>query len=142
MTSKSNFSFAVRLLLCAGVALVLAFVLQLVPFSFRRTFIGGSVFTGPEMSLLEILIGFLDSTIVTTVVLLSLRRPMRWLVAVAVVVQIGLVETSYGFRQGGERLFELMIRYSEDFGVIAGGLFAIYLANRIVATRSAKSPSG
>ena len=113
------------------ISAVLVFVMQLLPFSFRRLLIDSAVLTGPELGALEITIGFANSLIVTAICLAILKRPVIQIVVAALLSQIAWIEWSYSFRQGGNTLVEALLRYSEHVGVIVGAITAAFLFVRV-----------
>lgn|SRR3990172_8520407 len=119
-----------RIVLSLLIAAVVAYIVQAVPISFRKLLIGPAILTAPELGALEILVGFLNSLILSTVCLLILRRPVMHVTAAAVISQILWVEWAYGFRQGGETFAEAILRYTEHVGVILGAMVAAYLFAR------------
>ena len=136
---ESRYSNALRILACVILAALITFVLQVLPFSLRRILIGSGVFTGPELAFLEIVVGAVNSFIVTMICLFGLRRPILWLITAAVVVQILGIEMAYGFRQGGATLAEAILRYTEHVGAIVGAAVSFWVHRMLTRGRSSAS---
>ena len=121
-------SVVVRIVLAFLIAVVADYAIQAVPFSFRKLLIDSAVLTGPELGTLEIIVGFLNSIIVTGVCLAFLKRPVIHIAATAAVAQILWIEWMYGFQQGGETWSTAILRYMEHVGVALGAGAVAFLS--------------
>jgi hypothetical protein len=139
MPSESRRSDPLRIVTCVILAALITFILQVLPFSVRRVLIGSGVLTGPEVAALEVLAGTVNSLIVTAVCLIALRRPRLWLAIAAFAVQVFAVELAYRFRQGGDTINEVLLRYTEHVGILIGATFALWLYKSIAARRHTSS---
>lgn len=135
----SNRVAVMRTAIAFFIAVVVALILQVLPFSLRRILIEPPVFTGPELWALECAVGFLNSLAVTAICLTILRRPASYISAASIVAQILWVEWAYGFRQGGGPVMQTFLRYAEHVGIVAGALAAAFCFSWIIAKRHARS---
>jgi hypothetical protein len=82
------------------IAAVAAYVVQALPVSFRGLLISSHVLTGPELGVLEIFVGLLNSFIVTFICLIILKRPVVAIAVAAVIAQIIQARRRHSCRGG------------------------------------------
>jgi hypothetical protein len=130
---------AVRVSLAFLIAGVAAYAIQAAPFALRHLIIESTVLAGPELGVLEIIVGFVNSIIVTAICVAILRRPVVHIAVTAVIAQVLWIEWAYGFRQGGETLALAMLRYTEHVGVVIGSAAVVFFASRYLTKHQAAS---
>jgi hypothetical protein len=123
----------VRVILTFLIAGAAAYALQAAPFSLRHFLIESTVLTGPELGVLEIIVGFVNSVIITAICVAILRRPVIHIAATAAITQMLWIEWAYSFRQGGETFALAVLRYTEHVGVMLGAAAVVILLSRFRA---------
>jgi hypothetical protein len=105
--------------LSAVIGLVAIILLHQPWMSLHNIFIGTKTLTFVEMAALKLLVGAVTALLVVSVCALALRRLSVASILTAASVQVLWIELEWGFSMKAADGSELMVRFSEELGVVS-----------------------